>query len=215
MVSGHHQRSSEVIRGHQRLSSEVIRGHWRSSEAIIRVHNLINKCVTVGAYPQSHLHIEIHRDISRYTHASMHISGKLEVISGHQRSLVAITCSRNACKHAIGPLRLSDCMVATTATHASSSAPATALASRSGRSRSVESTAARAADSIAAATADSRAVHACGEQRGAVVSTCMLGWPRLASRACLKRLALLLLLGFRVELWGMVVGGDSGGVGEA
>jgi hypothetical protein len=36
-ISGHHQRSSEVIiRGHQRSSSEVIRGHHqRSSSKVI------------------------------------------------------------------------------------------------------------------------------------------------------------------------------------
>ena len=86
-----------------------------------RGHHLLSECVAVGADPQPHLHTEIH--------ACMHtISGKSEVIrghqtssevirshqrasvimSGHQRSLVAITCSRNACKRAIGPLRLSD-----------------------------------------------------------------------------------------------------------
>ena len=83
MVSGHHQRSSEVIRGHQRLSSEVIRGHWRSSEAIIRVHNLINKCVTVGAYPQSHLHIEIHACKHAHQRQIRGHQWPSEVISGH------------------------------------------------------------------------------------------------------------------------------------
>jgi hypothetical protein len=48
-ISGHHQRSSEVIRGHQ---SVIIRGHQRSSSEVIRGHHQRSSSKVIGGRPQ-------------------------------------------------------------------------------------------------------------------------------------------------------------------